>query len=74
MKTQSAAKMHSLMEKCFAIRHSRAQQTRSQAFAQTLACVVAEGVEAYAIACVTTPEGTTPVGLVPIEITPGVFA
>jgi sugar fermentation stimulation protein A len=43
-------------------------------FAATLARVVAEGVEAYAIACETTPEGTTPLRLVPIEISPGVFA
>ena len=43
-------------------------------FTETLSRVLDEGVEAYAIACVTTPEGTTPVGLVPIEISPGVFA
>jgi sugar fermentation stimulation protein A len=43
-------------------------------FTETLVRVVDEGVEAYAIVCVTTPEGTMPVGLVPIEISPGVFA
>jgi DNA-binding sugar fermentation-stimulating protein len=43
-------------------------------FTETLVRVVDEGVEAYAIACVTTPQGTMPVGLVPIEISPGVFA
>jgi sugar fermentation stimulation protein A len=64
---------------CFVVQRDDARVLRPYAekdpvFADTLACVVAEGVEAYAIACVTTPEGTTPVGLVPIEITPGVFA
>jgi sugar fermentation stimulation protein A len=43
-------------------------------FAETLVRAVAGGVEAYAIACVTEPEGTTPVRLVPIEVSPGVFA
>ncbi|MDA0799069.1 MAG: DNA/RNA nuclease SfsA [Chloroflexi bacterium] len=64
---------------CFVVQRDDARVLRPHAekdpvFADTLARVVAEGVEAYAIACVTTPEGTTPVGLVPIEITPGVFA
>lgn len=44
------------------------------AFAETLASVVRAGVEAYAIACSTTPEGQTPVRLVPVEVSPGVFA
>ena len=44
------------------------------ATAKTLARVAAEGVEAYAIVCPTTFEGTTPGGLVPVEIKAGVFA
>ena len=37
------------------------------AFADALAAVVRDGVEAYAIACVTDIDGTRPVGLVPVE-------
>lgn len=44
------------------------------AFAETLARVVEAGVAAYAIACSTTVEGQTPVRLVPVEVSPGVFA
>lgn len=43
------------------------------AFAETLAKVVEVGVAAYAIACSTTAEGQTPVRLVPVEVSPGVF-
>jgi sugar fermentation stimulation protein A len=64
---------------CFVIQRDDARVLRPYAekdpvFAATLAHVVGHGVEAYAIACTTTPEGTVPVRLVPIEITPGVFA
>jgi sugar fermentation stimulation protein A len=64
---------------CFVIQRNDAYVLRPFAekdpvFADTLARVVEQGVEAYALACMTMPEGTTPTRLVPIEINPGVFA
>jgi sugar fermentation stimulation protein A len=57
---------------CFVVQRNDVRVLRPYAekdplFAATLATVTREGVEAYAIACDTTPEGSTPVRLVPVE-------
>jgi sugar fermentation stimulation protein A len=49
------------------VRVLRAYAEKDPLFADTLAIVTRAGVEAYAIACATTPLGTTPVRLVPVE-------
>ena len=57
---------------CFVIQRNdvrvlRPYEEKDPVFAKTLATVTREGVEAYAIACETTPEGTRPVRLGPVE-------
>jgi sugar fermentation stimulation protein A len=49
------------------VRVLRPFRAADPAFADALAAVVRDGVEAYAIACVTDIDGTRPVGLVPVE-------
>jgi len=57
---------------CFVVQRDgprvlRAYAEKDPLFAETLASVTREGVEAYAIACETTPEGSIPIRLVPVE-------
>ena len=62
---------------CFVIQRDdvcllRPYAAKDPLFAETLATVTREGVEAYAIVCESTPEGTTPVRLVPVDVHGGV--
>ena len=50
------------------VRVLRPHAVADPAFAEALADVTAAGVEAYAIACQTSPDSATPVRLVPVEV------